>query len=594
VGLFGKRSVLVYTASAALGAATEIAFQIEANTDLLREPRLLTVAILAGAAFVVYFAINLILAAVFALVPFLRSLEARTITVAASALALPHFIYLVTIYAPLPPAGHDALYVFVVAITPLIMAALVHLLRYPPVKRVAALAFACVLIVGLSLLLVPHFLHYGAAKKPNVILITFDAVRPDHLGAYGYETSDQPNISLLSDKGLAVEGVTCEIPVSEPSHACIMTSLDAGNHKVIFNRTPLDENVLTLPDVLKSEGYSTGAFLGGSPLWAEDSGLNRGFDRYDDATGQVDAYTSTPLIGRHLAVSLGILKSDDNPFERPADEVTDRALKWLNSRPDGPFFLWVNYFDAHDDYLPPPEFAPEGLKDRDAQMRTNKAWGTEEKPPPELAERIIRLYDGEIAFIDREIGRLIAHLEEKGLLENTIICVVGAYGEAFGEHGNKYHGLNVYGEDIRIPLVFYDGGTDVPPLHVTGRSPLSTLDVAPSVLDLAGVTIPPAMEGRSVFAEGPGRDYGFSAAIPDPTRFQTIPYEGVYAIYGGDFKLIRYVSDQVPRTEFYDLTDDPGEKNNLVDKEPERFAEMNAALEKYIKSFPDFDASFER
>jgi arylsulfatase A-like enzyme len=592
--LFRKRSVSVYVASAAVGAATEIAFQIEANVDLVREPRLLTVAILAGAAFVVYFAINLILAAVFTLVPFLRSLNERTITVAASALALPHFIYLVTIYAPLPPAGRDALYVFVVAITPLIMAALVHLLKYPPVKRVAALAFACVLIVALGLLLVPHFLHYGAAKKPNVILITLDAVRPDHIGVYGYDTSDQPNISFLGEKGIAVNGVACEIPVSEPSHACIMTSLDAGNNKVVFNRTPLDENVLTLAEVFGSEGYSTGAFLGGSPLWAGDSGLNQGFDRYDDATAQADAYTPTPLIGRHVAVSLGILKPGDNPFERPADEVTDRVLKWLNSRANGPFFLWVNYFDAHDDYLPPPEFAPEGLKDRDVQMRTNKEWAAEENPSPELTELIIRLYDGEIAFIDRELGRLIKDMEKKGLLENTIICVVGAYGEAFGEHGNKYHGLNVYGEDIRIPLVFYDGGTDVPPLYVTGRSPLSTLDVAPSVLDLAGIAVPPAMEGRSIFTGGPGRDYGFSAAIPDPTRFQTVPYKGAYAVYNGDFKLIRYVSDRLPRTEFYGLAADPGEKNNLADEEPKRLAEMNAALEKYIKKFPDFDASLER
>jgi arylsulfatase A-like enzyme len=594
VGLFSKRSVLVYLLSAVLGAATEVAFHVEANLDLLREPHWLIISILTGAAFVVYFGINLILAAVFALTPFLRSLEARTITVAASALALPHFIYLVTVYAPFPPAGRGALYVFVVAITPLAMAALIHLLRHPPVKRIAALVLACVLIVGLGFTLVPRFLHYGATKRPNVILITLDAVRPDHLSIYGYKTSDQPNVSSLGAEGLVVEGVTCEIPVSGPSHASIMTSLDAWDHKVIFNRTPLETEVPTLAELFKSEGYKTMAFVGGSPLWADDSGLDRGFDYYNDATTPADTYTRTPLIGRHLAVNLGILTSDDNPLERPADEVTDAVLKWLDFRTNSPFFLWVNYFDAHDDYLPPPEFAPEALKDSDAQMRVNKTWAVEKKPPPELTKQIIQLYDGEITFIDYELGRLITHLEEKGTLENTIVCISGVYGEAFGEHGNKYHGLNVYGEDIRVPLIFYDGGTDLPPLHVPDTSPSSTLNVAPSLLELAGIIIPDTMEGRSVFAGESGHGYGFSAAIPDPARFQTKPYKGVYAVYDINLKLIRYVSDEVPRTEFYNLTDDPDEENNLKDEKPEQFTEMGATLESYIKTFPDFDIEFER
>jgi arylsulfatase A-like enzyme len=593
VGLFGKRPFLVYLGCAVLGAATEVAFHVEANLDLLREPRWLIISILTGAALVVYFAINLILAAVFALTPFLRSLEARTITVAASALALPHFIYLVTVYAPFPPAGRGALYVFVIAITPFAMAALIHLLRHPPVKRIAALVLACVLIVGLGFTLVPRFLHYGATKRPNVILITLDAVRPDHLRIYGYKTSDQPNVSSLGAEGLVVESVTCEIPVSGPSHASIMTSLNARDHKVIFNRTPLETEVPTLAEVFKSEGYETTAFVGGSPLWADDSGLDRGFDHYNYATTPADTYTRTPLIGRHLAVNLGILTSDDNPLERPADEVTDAVLKWLDFRTNNPFFLWVNYFDAHDDYLPPPEFAPDGLTSRDAQMQVNRTWASEKDPPPRLREEIIGLYDGEITFIDYELGRLITYLEEKGTLENTIICITGVYGEAFGEHGNKYHGLNVYGEDIGVPLIFYDGGADLPPLRVPDTSPPSTLDVAPSLLELAGVMIPDTMEGRSVFAKEADRKYGFSAAIPDPARFQTKPYKGVYAVYDIDFKLIRYISDEVPRTEFYNLTDDPDEENNLTDEKPEQFTEMNTTLESYVKTFPDFDIAFE-
>ena len=589
--MFGKRPILLYSASALLGAAAEIAFHVEANLDVLREPRWFVFLALGVTAFAVYLLINLILAAVFSVVPFLRSLEARAITVAASALAIPHFVYLVTIYAPV---GRGALYVFVVVLTPMAVAALVHVLRHPPVKRAAAVFLTCLFIVTLGFFLVPHFLNYGKSERPNVVLITLDAARPDHLAVYGYKKSEQPNVSALGTEGIVVEGATCEIPASGPSHATIMTSLDARDHRVIFNRTPLNTDVPTLSEVFKSEGYATAAFVGGSPLWAVDSGLDRGFERYDDATRPADAYTRTPLIGRHLAPRLGILKSDDNPLERPADEVTDAAISWLDSRRDGPFFLWVNYFDAHDDYLPPPAFAPEGLKDRETQMRTNREWAAEKAPSPELKEQITDLYDGEIAFIDFELGRLITRLEERQILENTIICVAGAYGEALGEHDNKYHGFNVYNEDIQVPFIIFDGGADLPPVRTSDTFHVLTLDVAPSLLDLTGIPIPDKMHGRSLFAGGPDRKYGFSAAIPDPTRVQDIPYDGVYAVYSTEAKLIRFVPDETLEAERYDLTEDPSEERNLIDETTERVAEMNAVLGKYIKSFPDFNATLER
>ncbi len=591
MGLFGKRPILLYSASALLGAAAEIAFHVEANLDVLREPRWFVFLALGVTAFAVYLLINLILAAVFSVVPFLRSLEARAITVAASALAIPHFVYLVTIYAPV---GRGALYVFVVVLTPMAVAALVHVLRHPPVKRAAAVFLTCLFIVTLGFFLVPRFLNYGKSERPNVVLITLDAVRPDHLAVYGYKKSEQPNVSALGTEGIVVEGATCEIPASGPSHATIMTSLDARDHRVIFNRTPLNTDVPTLSEVFKSEGYATAAFVGGSPLWAVDSGLDRGFERYDDATRPADAYTRTPLIGRHLAPRLGILKSDDNPLERPADEVTDAAISWLDSRRDGPFFLWVNYFDAHDDYLPPPTFAPEGLTDRETQMRTNREWAAEKAPSPELKEQITDLYDGEIAFIDFELGRLITRLEERQILENTIICVAGAYGEALGEHDNKYHGFNVYNEDIQVPFIIFDGGADLPPVRTSDTFHVLTLDVAPSLLDLTGIPIPDKMHGRSLFAGGPDRKYGFSAAIPDPTRVQDIPYDGVYAVYSTEAKLIRFVPDETLEAERYDLTEDPSEERNLIDETTERVAEMNAVLGKYIKSFPDFNATLER
>lgn len=589
--MFGKRPILLYSASALLGAAAEVAFHVEANLDVLREPRWFVFLALGVTAFALYLVINLILATVFSVVPFLRSLEARAITVAASALAIPHFVYLVTVYAP---AGRGALYVFVVVLTPMAVAALVHVLRHPPVKRAAAVFLACLFIVTLGFFLVPHFLNYGKSERPNVVLITLDAVRPDHLAAYGYITSEQPNVSALGAEGIVVEGTTCEIPASGPSHATIMTSLDAGEHRVIFNRTPLNADVPALSEVFKSKGYATAAFVGGSPLWAVDSGLDRGFERYDDATRPADAYTRTPLIGRHLAPRLGILKSDDNPLERPADEVTDAAISWLDSRRNGPFFLWVNYFDAHDDYLPPPTFAPEGLTDRETQMRINREWAAEKAPSPELKEQITDLYDGEIAFIDSELGRLITRLEERQILENTIICVAGTYGEALGEHGNKYHGFNVYNEDIQVPFIIFDGGADLPPTRISDTFPVLTLDVAPSLLDLAGIPIPDKMQGRSLFAGGPDRKYGFSAAIPDPTRVQDIPYDGVYAVYSTEAKLIRFVPDETLEAELYDLTEDPSEERNLTDETTERVTEMDAVLGKYIKSFPDFNANLER
>ncbi|UCE26122.1 MAG: sulfatase [Candidatus Coatesbacteria bacterium] len=586
--------MLLYSASALLGAAAEVAFHVETNLDVLREPRWFLVAVLGIAAFVVYLLINLILAAAFSVIPFLRSLEARAVTVAASALAIPHFAYLVTVYAPFPPAGRGALYVFVVVVTPLASAALIHVLRHPPVKRAAAVFFACLLIVALGFFLAPRFLNFGKPERPNVVLITLDAVRPDYLAAYGYSTPKQPYIKALGIGGLVIEGATCEIPASGPSHATIMTSLGAPDHGIIFNRTPLNADFPTLAEAFKSEGYATAAFVGGSPLWASDSGLDHGFDWYDDATHPADAYIRTPLIGRHLAPRLGILETDDNQLERPADEVTDAVIHWLASRRDGPFFLWVNYFDAHDDYLPHAAFSLEGLTDRETQMRINKEWALESTPSAKLEEQITGLYEGEIAFIDSELRRLITLLEKQRVLENTIICIAGVYGESLGEHGNKYHGFNVYREDVHVPLVFYDGGADLPPLRISVTFPVSTIDVAPSLLDLAGVSIPDEMRGRSVFADGPDRVYGFSAAIPDPTRVPDVSEGGVYTVYSADVKLVRRFSEGVPKTELYDLSEDPDEEHNLADEPPERAAEMDAVLDEYIKSFPDFETNLER
>ncbi len=372
--------------------------------------------------------------------------------------------------------------------------------------------------------------------RPNVLLVTLDTTRADHLGAYGAAFARTPVFDRLAAEGTLFERAWTTVPLTTPAHASLMTSLypeASGVRNNGLSRIP--EQAKTLAEAFRDAGYRTAGFVAAFPV-SRAFGFAQGFDRFDDDLGHVGA---TPRA------------------ERPADEVNARAVPWIAerlARGDGPFFAWVHYYDAHDPYAPPPPFA-EAFRGRE--------------------------YDGEIAFADSKLGEIVELLDRRHALDRTVIAVVGDHGEGLGDHGEPTHGLLVYEPMIHVPLVVRAPWKV--PRGARERGLTSLVDVGPTLLALAGVPAPPS-HGRDLFA--PEAAPGAEAAGP----FDRGPGRVLYAesFYAHDefgwAPLIavrragqKWIAAPVP--ERYDLDADPGEARSLAGADPARDRAMQAVLE---------------
>ncbi len=249
--------------------------------------------------------------------------------------------------------------------------------------------------------------------KPNVILVSLDTTRADHLGCYGDRDARTPTIDAVAGRGVLFSQAATPAPLTLPAHSSIMTGFYPTYHGVRLNgTTALSPSHTTLAEALAHEGYQTGAFVGAFVLdgrW----GLNQGFRVYDD---QFDLKKF-----KHLDLAA---------VQRPANEVMDAALRWLDGRKQTPFFAWIHVYDAHSPYEPPEPFRSE--------FRSRGLPG---------------LYDGEISFVDQQLARLISWLQRAGLDQKTIVVIVGDHGEGLGSHGEGTHGFFVYDDAVHVPFI---------------------------------------------------------------------------------------------------------------------------------------------
>jgi len=373
-------------------------------------------------------------------------------------------------------------------------------------------------------------------EKPNVLLLTLDTTRADHLPAYGYSGVMTPVLDRLASGGVVFEQCTSASPLTLPSHCTIMTGTYPNFHNVRVNgNAALSEIHLTLAEVFKENGYVTGAFIGAFVLdgrW----GLAQGFDRYDDDFD----------LRKFKQIDLGTV-------QRPGNEVIDSALAWLEEIKDSPFFGWIHLYDPHLPYSPPEPFASE--------------YG----PGP------IGLYDGEIAFMDSQIGRLVDWLHKEGLAQRTVIILVGDHGEGLGEHGEFAHGYFIYDYAVQVPLIM------AAPLEkmngVRIKAQVSTVDVFPSVLELVGLKEQvDKIQGRSLVPlvfDGGGSDMAvYSESLAPNVQFGWSP---LFSLREGRFKYI-----DAPRPELFNLTADRLELENIYGLKPDLAREMKAKLEKLM------------
>jgi arylsulfatase A-like enzyme/Flp pilus assembly protein TadD len=353
-------------------------------------------------------------------------------------------------------------------------------------------------------------------KVRNVLLISIDTCRADHLGCYGAKRPPTPHIDALAREGVLFEDALSPVPLTTPAHSSMMTGTYPPTHGVRLNNgEALAASNVTLAEVLKDAGYRTGAFVGGFPL-DPGFGLSQGFETYD-ARFTKKSETSTTVA------------------ERTAPEVAAPAVAWLEQHAREPFFLFVHFFDAHLPYQPPPELASAFADDP---------------------------YSGELAYVDASIGRLLDRLRELKADGDTLVVITADHGESLNEHGESSHGYFIYQSTQRVPLVMRAPGG---PKGRRRPERVSLIDLMPTILDLTGVKTPPRVEGSSLRAalEGgrpPERERALYVESLVATQFRCAPLN---ALVEGRWKYIR-----APKPELYDLTKDGGERNNIVSVEP--------------------------
>ena len=328
----------------------------------------------------------------------------------------------------------------------------------------------------------------AATPHPNVILISIDSLRADHVGSYGYARDTTPTIDRLAREGALFETAVSSTSWTLPAHAALFTGLYGRVHGAFDDTRWLDESRETLAERFRDAGYQTVGFFSG-PYLHPHFGLGQGFDHYEDCTSYAAEVSARLEAGSLLDASRAL---DGNVMAQSHRDVTNPIVlaalrRWLPARSDRPLFLFVHLWDVHYDYVPPPPY--DRLFDPDYQGSVDGQRILEALHRPETwsdrdAEHVVALYDGEIRATDATIDALLAALREQGLLDDAIVAVTADHGEAFYEHQRLGHRMSLHREELRIPLVVHAPGR-VP----AGRriaSPVSIVDVAPTLLELAG------------------------------------------------------------------------------------------------------------
>jgi arylsulfatase A-like enzyme/Tfp pilus assembly protein PilF len=368
----------------------------------------------------------------------------------------------------------------------------------------------------------------------NVLLVTIDTLRADYLGCYGNKVVKTPEIDRIAAEGARFDFCVAHNPITLPSHTNILTGTDSRVHGVHDNHGfQLKEDAVTLAETMKTAGYDTAAFIGAFVL-ARNFGLAQGFDLYDD---NLDAGFYVPLMG----------------VERRADAVVANALEWIAGHKGGqPWFVWIHLYDPHAPYKPPAPF--------DTEFASNP-------------------YAGEISYVDAELGKLITYLRSENLIDSTLLVLTADHGEGLGDHGELTHGVFAYNTTIHVPLIIrapwlVSGGTEI-------KRRVRHIDLLPTIIESVGGKLPGAAQGESLLPllrgdeSSPAPDSYFEALSASFNRGWA-PLRGVF------HENWKYI--ELPQPELYDMANDPGEQQDLVQKQAGSAQGLRATLHKMMET----------
>jgi arylsulfatase A-like enzyme len=444
----------------------------------------------------------------------------------------------------------------------------------------------------------------GSKARPgvSVLFVVIDALRADHLSAYGYGRETSPSIDRWAREGVLFETARAQAPWTKPSTATMLTGYYPSVLGVNELASGIPESIHPLPEIMKENGYRTGIFTADafvSPLFGFQRGVDRFYVRMRPRFAQLmlghiyffmrrqnDVFLF--LVRRMKAVERALVGGGGDSSESfSAEGLSQAFMDWLDEDPEKPFFAYVHYMEAHAPYAPPPPydktFMPPPLAGmaRVSQYPRYTGFLPFDKGPAISADSLsnmIALYDGGIRFADLWVGRVIEDLKQRGVFDNTLILLTADHGEEFNEHGGWGHGHSLYDELLHVPLVLscpkagVTGGRRIP--HVVRH-----IDLVPTILDICGIAPPEGLDGTSmipiILEEEP----------VDPPRMvmSEVYYGGHFArsLIDGNEKVIFSQKGRTTNLAFYDLESDPGELEDLADLEPRRAEELAARLEEF-------------
>ena len=503
-----------------------------------------------------------------------------------------------------------------------------------PIHRWIKFFTPIMLILVSAYILKPRFedlLHTSGSgtieSKPNIVLLTLDTLRADHLSCYGYERETSPFIDKIANEGILFEECIATSSWTLPSHASLFTGLFPSEHGAIYSAedkskaSQLPDKLTTLAEILKKEGYKTAGFIGG-PYLASVFGMGQGFDYYNDRLGPIGKVYFDKIT--FLRFILAIFKDKINLYKlsssietglidvwnyiygesftknsighvgwkKKANEINAVVLPWIKRNKDTRFFLFVNYFDPHAPYGLPKGYKNHynrGYKSNLGGLvsQLNNIMYRKYSPTEDDLNFLISLYDSQINFLDLHIAQLFDTLVSCGIDRNTIVVITSDHGEAFGEHGLMQHGFSLYEDQIKVPLLLW--GIKQFPGSQRISTQVQIIDILPTILNLINIPPPKNIRGQSLIPLISGREdsvrpYALAEIFED---------KAVYRFgeeFRRDLKCVRtsewkHITSSTGEKELYNVIEDRKEMRNLTDAEKEISKNMEGLIKEIVTSF---------
>ncbi len=380
-----------------------------------------------------------------------------------------------------------------------------------------------------------------SAPPPNVLLVSIDTLRADHLGFHGYWRDTSPNLDALAARAAVFDHAQASSSWTLPTLATVLTSHYSSTHGCWTFTSRLDPSHTTLAEHLLAHGYDT-ASISSAVYLGMDHGLQQGIVHFDDSAYRPDVEPSRAVTSERISAA---------------------AVRFLEAKADSPdelpWLLWLHYFDPHDDFVFHPGFS--------------ERFSTTDATDP--LQSLRDLYDGEIRWTDFHVGRVLDALERTGLARETLVVVLSDHGEELGDHGGTFHGHTLFDELTRVPLVI--AGPGIEPRVVPDL--VRTVDVLPTLLELVGCAVPDGLAGRSLVPLLDGAGLAERPAVAELRLRASAPLR---SIVSGRWKLVIDLAAEPPTPSLYDRVADPGERRDVAADHPDVVRALTAELERTL------------